>query len=68
MKCPYCGCEMHCETVDIGVGEQQCGPYGCDNCHAVAVSYEDRNSPELDTDEKKFQVWKGRKECPPSAT
>jgi len=62
MKCPYCSHEMHCETVDIGVGEQQCGPYGCENCHAVAVSWEDRNSPELDADEKKFQVWKGKKD------
>lgn len=45
--------------VDVGVGEIQSGPYGCENCHAVAVSWEDRNSPELDPDEKKFQVWKG---------
>jgi hypothetical protein len=46
--------------VDIGVGEIPSGPYGCDNCQAVAVAWEDRDSPELDTDEKKFQVWKGR--------
>ena len=59
MKCPYCGQGMECETVDIGVGEQQCGPYGCPACHAVEVTYEDRKSPELDADEKKFQVWKG---------
>lgn len=61
MKCPYCGTEMECDTVDIGVGEQQSGPYGCPRCHAVQVSYEDRKSAELDDEEKKFQVWKGRK-------
>ena len=34
MKCPYCGAEATCDTVDIGVGEIQCGPYGCDYCEA----------------------------------
>jgi hypothetical protein len=53
---------MVCDMVDIGVGEQQSGPYGCENCHAVAVRWEDRNSPELDAEEKKFQVWKGQKD------
>lgn len=39
MKCPYCGSEnVTCDTVDIGVGYQQCGPYGCDVCHAVEIS------------------------------
>lgn len=60
MKCPYCSCEMVCDMVDVGVGEMQSGPYGCENCQAVAVRWEDRNSPELDAEEKKFQVWKGR--------
>jgi predicted RNA-binding Zn-ribbon protein involved in translation (DUF1610 family) len=32
MKCPRCGSEAECETDDIGVGEQQCGPYSCDAC------------------------------------
>ena len=35
MKCPKCGYEMTCDTVDIGVGYQQCSPYGCENCHYV---------------------------------
>lgn len=60
MKCPYCSCEMTCDTVDVGVGEMQSGPYGCENCRAVAVSLKDRDSPDLDPEEKKFQVWKGR--------
>jgi len=61
MICPYCGCEMECDMVDIGVGEQQSGPYGCPNCNAVEVRYEDRKSPELDEEEKKYNVWKGMK-------
>ncbi len=32
MKCPECGEECTCDEVDIGVGSQQCGPYGCENC------------------------------------
>lgn len=37
MKCPYCGDRMQADHVDIGVGMQQCGPYGCNTCHAVEV-------------------------------
>jgi hypothetical protein len=29
MKCPRCGAPAECDTVDIGVGEQQTGPYRC---------------------------------------
>jgi hypothetical protein len=37
--CPYCGSKnVQCDEVDIGVGMQQCGPYGCDECHAVEIS------------------------------
>lgn len=40
--CPYCGTECEAEFVDIGVGEQQCGPFHCENCHAVEIGpYED---------------------------
>lgn len=41
VPCPFCGAECSADFVDIGVGEQQCGPFGCDRCHAV----------ELDSDE-----------------
>lgn len=32
MRCPLCGAPAECDTVDIGVGEQQCGPYMCIEC------------------------------------
>ena len=32
MPCPRCGAEAVCDTVDNGVGEQQCGPYVCVAC------------------------------------
>ena len=32
-KCPNCGnSECYAETVDIGVGEQQCSPFCCEIC------------------------------------
>lgn len=37
MKCPYCTEEMEAPFVDIGIGEQQVGPYGCHACHAIEV-------------------------------
>ncbi len=38
MKCPWCGStDVTCDTVDVGVGEMQSGPYGCENCHAVQL-------------------------------
>ena len=33
--CPDCGHPMTCDTVDNGVGEEPCGPYGCERCHYV---------------------------------
>lgn len=32
MKCPVCCEEATCDEIDIGVGVQQCGPYGCESC------------------------------------
>lgn len=32
MNCPNCGEECACDMVDVGVGEIQSGPYGCENC------------------------------------
>lgn len=31
MKCPECDAPCEADTVDIGVGEQQCSPYACTN-------------------------------------
>lgn len=38
MKCPFCDAEVSVPTVDIGVGEQQCGPADCPNCGAAQDS------------------------------
>ncbi len=35
MKCTYCNCKADVPMVDIGVGEQQCGPAECPNCGAA---------------------------------
>lgn len=32
MNCPKCGADVEVPTVDIGVGEQQCGPAFCTEC------------------------------------
>ena len=43
MKCPRCSEECERPTVDIGVGEMPCGPWGCENCYWVeGVSEEEQ--------------------------
>lgn len=37
VPCPYCGAPTTCDTVDIGIGWQQCGPYGCESCGASEI-------------------------------
>lgn len=37
MTCPQCGEKAEAEFVDIGVGSQQCTPYGCPACGWVDV-------------------------------
>ena len=32
MTCPACGLIATADFVDIGVGMQQCGPFGCEAC------------------------------------
>jgi hypothetical protein len=39
MTCPECGEECERDTVDIGVGEQPVGPWGCPTCHWVEPAY-----------------------------
>jgi hypothetical protein len=56
VKCPYCGEEATCDEVDIEVGIQQCGVYGCDNCHAVQLDWRDEPWPEA-TDEERKVGW-----------
>lgn len=31
-NCPTCGEPLQADYVDIGVGEEKCGPYFCDAC------------------------------------
>jgi len=41
MKCPFCGSEnVEVPTVDIGVGDAQCGPASCRDC----LAYQDSNA------------------------
>lgn len=39
--CPYCGSDCEADWCDVGVGNVQCGPYHCENCHAVEVGAHD---------------------------
>lgn len=40
--CPYCGSDCEADWCDVDVGFVQCGPYHCENCHAVeAGAYDD---------------------------
>lgn len=36
--CPVCNCVVECDMVDIGVGEQQSGPFHCEACGWVQES------------------------------
>jgi len=48
INCPKCGEMATANTVDNGVGKEQCGPYGCEHCGWVepTLSAEDiLNSP-----------------------
>ena len=55
MKCPYCGSKnIACDEVDIGVGMQQCGPYGCENCHAVEMYADD---PKATAEERETRLF-----------
>lgn len=44
--CPVCNCVVECDMVDIGVGEQQSGPFHCEACGWV------QKSPDFDFDEE----------------
>jgi hypothetical protein len=61
--CPYCGEEMECDWVDIGVGCVQCGPYHCDNCGASEMGPEDVLDDVTD-EECKTGYYKGGRNSP----
>lgn len=50
--CPYCGEPCHCDTVDVGVGLVQCGPYHCDACFASECGPYDSESDQARRDPK----------------
>jgi len=50
--CPYCNHPTECDTVDVGVGFVQCGPYHCDACGASEIGPNDEKR-ELTPDEKR---------------
>lgn len=56
--CPYCGEIMECDTVDVGIGHQQCGPYHCESCGASEIHSSD--NLELDKDEEMTGYYKNR--------
>lgn len=56
--CPYCGNIMTCDTVDIGIGYQQCGPYYCEQCGASEIHNSDKL--QLDKDEQMTGYYKNR--------
>jgi len=62
--CPYCGYDKcTAETVDIGIGEEQCGPYVCERCGAVEIGFEtlynNQEKSKLTKEEQKIGWYKG---------
>lgn len=56
-SCPYCSTEMECDTVDVGVGLAQCGPYYCGNCGASEIGPEGRGGTGLiDSEERERKI------------
>jgi hypothetical protein len=51
MKCPKCGEECHCDSVDVGVGVIH-GPYGCPGCGWSEDSEYDLSEGQDPVDEK----------------
>lgn len=59
VACPYCEMPMECDTVDIGIGYQQCGPFHCYDCGASEIGPHD-NASDLDADEQRTGFYKSR--------
>ncbi len=51
-KCPYCDEVCYADFVDIGIGNQQCGPYHCESCGASQIGPYDEPR-ELTSDEQR---------------
>jgi hypothetical protein len=37
IPCPFCEAECSADFADNGIGEERCGPYCCDQCHATEL-------------------------------
>ena len=61
VKCPFCGAWCDCEAVDIGVGFEQCSPYGCEECGASQIGPYETLHRELDAVEAKCRWYRGDK-------
>lgn len=68
MPCPYCEAPMECDTVDVGVGFQQCGPYHCDACGASEIGPEACAGAALDEDERRTGFYKRGRVSPHANT
>lgn len=53
--CPYCGATTTCDTVDVGIGHVQCGPFWCQECGASQIGPHDEERPL--TDREKETRW-----------
>lgn len=58
--CPYCGNKTEADSVDVGVGHIQCGPYHCESCGASEIGpewddwcYKDREGNTIYTQSKR---------------
>lgn len=56
-NCPYCGTPCECDTVDVGVGFVQCGPYHCDECGASEIGPEQFDKNFSATREERATGW-----------
>ncbi len=45
MTCPECGAGCEAQFVDLGVGEQQVGPYHCFECNWTEEAPMDLDDP-----------------------
>lgn len=58
MRCPWCdSIDIDVPTVDIGVGEQQCGAAGCMDCSSFQINPNEPLDPDL-TDEEIKLGWR----------
>lgn len=61
MTCPWCQSgNIDIPTVDIGVGEQQCGPMACLDCGASEMRDVINPDPQSSAEERERGWYRGR--------